>query len=104
MNVPSDMIATVAEITGVSNTGTYPQIAMLQALTDSNVLEQVKTALGEAGSDLFSMNVEFLGISWHRFPVWTFGMPVLAGGSIGLFNRYTLGPWCLLVLPCCPCM
>ena len=85
MNVPSDMIATVAEITGVSNTGTYPQIAMLQALTDSNVLEQVKTALGEAGSDLFSMNVEFLGISLAQIPRLDFWNAGLSWGSIGLF-------------------
>ena len=85
MNVPADMINTVAEVTGVANSGTYPQIAMLQALTDSNVLEQVKTALGEAGSDLFSMNVEFLGISLAQIPRLDFWNAGFSWGSIGLF-------------------
>ena len=48
MNVPADMIETVAEITGVANSGTYPQIAMLKAIADPAVLEQVKAALGES--------------------------------------------------------
>ena len=76
MNVPSDMINTVAEITGVANTGTYPQIAML---------EQVKAALGNAGADLFSMNVEFLGISLAKIPQLNFWTNGLDWGSIGLF-------------------
>ena len=68
MGIPADMINTVAEITGVANTGSYPQIAMLQALTDPAVMEQVKAALGEAGNGLFVMNVEFLGISLAQIP------------------------------------
>lgn len=85
MNVPSDMINTVAEITGVANTGTYPQIAMLEALTDPAMLEQVKAALGNAGADLFSMNVEFLGISLAKIPQLNFWTNGLDWGSIGLF-------------------
>ena len=68
MNVPADMIETVAQITGVANSGTYPQIAMLKAIADPAVLEQVKAALGDAGAGLFSMNVEFLGINLANIP------------------------------------
>ena len=87
MNVPSDMIATVAEVTGVANSGTYPQIAMLQALTDPAMLEQVKAALGDAGAGLFSMNVEFLGISLARIPQLNFWSAEggLVWDNIGLF-------------------
>ena len=85
MNVPSDMISVVAEVTGIPNEGTYPQIAMLQALTDPAVLEQVKAALGEAGSRLFSMNVDFLGISLAQIPQLNFWSNGLSWGSIGLF-------------------
>ena len=85
MNVPSDMISVVAEVTGIPNEGTYPQIAMLQTLTDPAVLEQVKAALGEAGSGLFSMNVDFLGISLAQIPQLNFWSNGLSWGSIGLF-------------------
>ena len=85
MNVPADMIETVAEITGVANSGTYPQIAMLKAIADPAVLEQVKAALGDAGADLFSMNVEFLGISLAKIPQLNFWTNGLDWGSIGLF-------------------
>lgn len=87
MNVPSDMIDTVAQVTGVANSGTYPQIAMLQALTDSSVLEQVKAALGDAGSGLFSMNVNFFGISLAQIPRLDFwnSDAGLSWQSVGLF-------------------
>ncbi len=87
MNVPLDMIETVAEVTGISNTGNYPQIAMLQALTDPAMLEQVKAALGEAGNDVFSMNVNFLGISLAQIPRLDFwnNEGGLIWGNIGLF-------------------
>ena len=85
MNVPSDMIDTVAEITGVANTGSYPQVAMLQALTDPAVLERVKAALGEAGNDLFSMNVNFLGVSLAKIPQLKFWTNGFGWDSIGLF-------------------
>ena len=85
MNVPSDMIETVAEVTGVANTGTYPQIAMLQALTDPAVLEAAKAALGDAGAGLFSMNVDFLGISLAQIPQLKFWENGLGWSSIGLF-------------------
>ena len=87
MNVPADMIETVAEITGVANSGTYPQIAMLKAIADPAVLEQVKAALGDAGAGLFSMNVEFLGINLANIPQLNFWSAEggLTWGSIGLF-------------------
>ena len=89
MNVPADMINTVAEITGVANSGTYPQIAMLKAIADPAVLEQVKAALGEsAGAGLFSMNVEFLGINLANIPQLNFWSAEggLVWGNIGLFR------------------
>lgn len=88
MNVPADMIETVAEITGVANSGTYPQIAMLKAIADPAMLEQVKAALGEsAGAGLFSMNVEFLGINLANIPQLNFWSAEggLVWGNIGLF-------------------
>lgn len=88
MNVPADMINTVAEITGVANSGTYPQIAMLKAIADPAVLEQVKAALGEsAGAGLFSMNVKFLGINLANIPQLNFWSAEggLVWGNIGLF-------------------
>ena len=88
MNVPADMIETVAEVTGVANSGTYPQIAMLKAIADPAVLEQVKAALGEsAGAGLFSMNVEFLGINLANIPQLNFWSAEggLVWGNIGLF-------------------
>lgn len=88
MNVPADMINTVAEITGVANSGTYPQIAMLKAIADPAMLEQVKAALGEsAGAGLFSMNVEFLGINLANIPQLNFWSAEggLVWDNIGLF-------------------
>lgn len=86
MNVPADMIETVAEITGVANSGTYPQIAMLKAIADPAMLEQVKAALGEtAGAGLFSMNVEFLGINLANIPQLNFWSNDMNWGSVGLF-------------------
>ena len=87
MNVPADMINTVAEITGVANSGTYPQIAMLKAIADPAMMEQVKAALGDAGAGLFSMNVEFLGINLANIPQLNFWSAEggLVWGNIGLF-------------------
>ena len=85
MNVPADMINTVAEVTGVANSGTYPQIAMLKAIADPAVLEQVKAALGDAGAGLFSMNVEFLGINLANIPQLNFWSNGMNWGSVGLF-------------------
>lgn len=72
MNVPRDMIETVAQVTGVANTGAYPQIYMAQALNDPAVLAAVQSALGEAGSGVFAMNFNFLGIDLSQVPNWRF--------------------------------
>ena len=60
MDVPKDMIDTVAGITGIANTGAYPQIYMAEAMNDPAVLQSVKDALGEAGSKVFAMDFSFL--------------------------------------------
>ena len=72
MDVPRDMIETIAEITGVANTGAYPQIYMARAMNDPEVLAAVKTALGDAGAGVFSMNFDFLGIDLSQIPNWKF--------------------------------
>lgn len=83
MNVPSDMIQTVSEITGVANSGAYPQIAMAQALNDPAILEAVKAALGEAGNDVFAMDFSFLGLNLTQTPDIAFWKN-LSWQSIGL--------------------
>ena len=40
MGVPKDMIATVADITGIANTGAYPQIYMAEAMNDPAILQR----------------------------------------------------------------
>ena len=85
MNVPGDMIATVAQITGIANEGAYPQIAMLEAISnDAGLMESVKNALGEAGDGLFPMNLTFLGINLARIPSVKFWEGGLSWGTIGL--------------------
>ena len=91
MNVPSDMIGTVAEITGVANTGAYPQMAKVRALNDPVMLESVRAALGEAGSGLFNMNFSFLGIDLSQIPNWKFW-------SIPLTWSQNLGPLFLVLV------
>ena len=85
MNVPGDMIATVAQITGIANEGAYPQIAMLEAISnDAGLMESVKNALGEAGDGLFPMDLTFLGINLARIPSVKFWEGGLSWGTIGL--------------------
>jgi len=72
MDVPKDMIETIAQITGVANTGAYPQIAMVEALNNSATLEAVKAALGDAGAKLQGMNFHFLGMDLASIPSWKF--------------------------------
>ena len=85
MNVPGDMIATVAQITGIANEGAYPQIAMLEAISnDAGLMESVKNALGEAGDGLFPMNLTFLGINLARIPSVKFWEGRISWGTIGL--------------------
>ena len=72
MDLPKDMIGVVAEVTGVENTGTYPQIAMAQALNDPAVLAATKAALGDAGSKLMGIDFSFLGMNLAEIPTWKF--------------------------------
>ncbi len=78
MDLPKDMVAQVAELTGVANTGNYPQIAMVQALNDSAVLASVKAALGDAAAGLQGMDFSFLGMNLADIPsykFWQHGTP-----------------------------
>ena len=78
MDLPKDMVAQVAELTGVANTGNYPQIAMVQALNDSAVLASVKAALGDAAAGLQGMDFSFLGMNLADIPsfkFWQQGLP-----------------------------
>lgn len=84
MGVPKDMIATVAEITGIANTGAYPQIYMAEAMNDPAILQSVQDALGEAGSKVFAMDFSFLGINLASVPTWKFWTNGFGWGSIGL--------------------
>ena len=85
MGLTSDQIATVAELTGVANTGAYPQIAMASALGDPDMLSKVQAALGEAGSGVFAMNFSFLGINLASIPNWKFWEGGIDLKSVGLF-------------------
>lgn len=72
MDLPKDMVAQVAELTGVANTGNYPQIAMVQAMNDSAVLASVKAALGDAAAGLKGMDFSFLGMNLADIPSYKF--------------------------------
>ncbi len=85
MGLSADQVATVAQITGVANTGAYPQIAMASALSDANMMAQVQAALGEAGNNLFVMDFSFLGINLDAIPTWKFWADGLKWATIGLF-------------------
>ena len=85
MELSKDSVAKVAEITGIANTGAYPQIAMAEALNKDGVLAQVQSALGDAGSHLFNLDFHFLGINLAEIPKWNFWDGGLSWGSVGLF-------------------
>ena len=85
MDVPKDAIAKIAEITGIANTGAYPQIAMAEALNKDGMLAQVQAALGDAGNGLFNLDFHFLGINLADIPNWKFWEGGLSWGSVGLF-------------------
>ncbi len=84
MEVPKDMIDQVAAITGVVNTGAYPQIAMAEAMNDPAILAAVKAALGDAGSKVFAMDFSFLGLNLAKIPSWKFWEGGVTGTSLGL--------------------
>ena len=85
MDVPKDAIAKIAEITGIANTGAYPQIAMAEALNKDGMLAQIQAALGDAGNGLFNLDFHFLGINLADIPNWKFWEGGLSWGSVGLF-------------------
>ena len=85
MNVPENMIEQVATITGVVNSGNYPQIAMVKALSDPAVLESVKTALAGTGANVFPMNFSFLGLDLASIPTWKFWANGISLTSILMF-------------------
>ncbi|MEA4933929.1 MAG: YidC/Oxa1 family membrane protein insertase, partial [Lawsonibacter sp.] len=84
MEVPKSMIDQVATITGVVNTGAYPQIAMAEAMNDPGILAAVKTALGDAGAKVFAMDFSFLGLNLANIPSWKFWEGGITGSSLGL--------------------
>ena len=85
MNVPASMIATISEVTGIANTGAYPQIAMAEALGNPNVLAKAQQVLGDAGAGLFALDFSFLGINLAAIPKWNFWANGFGWESIGLF-------------------
>ena len=85
MNVPASMIATISEVTGIANTGAYPQIAMAEALGNPDVLAKAQQALGDAGAGLFALDFSFLGINLAAIPKWNFWANGFGWESIGLF-------------------
>ena len=85
MNVPASMIGTISEITGIANTGAYPQIAMAEALGNPDVLAKAQQAIGEAGAGLFALDFSFLGINLAAIPKWNFWENGFGWESIGLF-------------------
>lgn len=84
MEVPKSMIDQVATITGVVNTGAYPQIAMAEAMNDPSILAAVKTTLGDAGAKVFAMDFSFLGLNLANIPSWKFWEGGITGSSLGL--------------------
>ena len=85
MDVPEEMIATVAAITGVANEGAYPQIAMAKALGDPAVLAKVQAALAGTSADVFAMDFSFIGLDLSAIPTWKFWQNGFGWASIGMF-------------------
>lgn len=85
MGLTADQVKTVSEITGIANTGAYPQIAMASALSNSDVLDAVRKALGDAGSNVFPLDFSFMGINLAATPNWKFWAGGLSWETIGLF-------------------
>lgn len=56
---------------GVFENGAYNQLYLLSLINDSN-LASLQAALGEAGSGLFVMNFQFLGLDLSLIPTWKF--------------------------------
>ena len=79
MDVPEAMIETISQLTGVTNSGAYPQIAMVEALNNSATLEAVKAALGDAGAKIQGMDFSFLGMNLASIPSYKFWSNGLQG-------------------------
>ena len=69
---------------GVFENGAYNQLYLLSLINDSN-RASLQAALGEAGSGLFVMNFQFLGLDLSLIPTWKFWTGGLKWSSIGLF-------------------
>ena len=69
---------------GVFENGAYNQLYLLSLINDSN-LASLQAALCEAGSGLFVMNFQFLGLDLSLIPTWKFWTGGLKWSSIGLF-------------------
>ena len=69
---------------GVFENGAYNQLYLLSLINDSN-LASLQATLGEAGSGLFVMNFQFLGLDLSLIPTWKFWTGGLKWSSIGLF-------------------
>lgn len=72
MDVPKDMIEEVATAIGVANTGSYPQIAMAEALNEPTKLAAAQAVLGESGHKLMGIDFSFLGMNLASIPSWKF--------------------------------
>ena len=85
MGLPKEMLDTVSTMTGVANSGAYPQIAMVEALNNSSVLNAVKYALGDAGANIQAMDFSFLGMNLSVIPTWKFWEGGITLASILMF-------------------
>lgn len=89
------------ELTSVFENGAYNQM-YLSSLIDPETLPTVQAALGEAGSKVFSINFDFLGLDLAMLPTWkiweNFSWPVvgafllilISAGSGLLFSKISM--------------
>ena len=80
-----EMLAQISEITGVANSGAFPQIAMASALQNADLMAKAQAALGDAGSGLFALDFSFLGMNLSEIPNWKFWANGISWDSVGLF-------------------
>ena len=89
------------ELTSVFENGAYNQM-YLSSMIDAETLPAVQAALGEAGSKVFAINFEFLGLDLAMLPTWkiweNFSWPVvgafllilISAGSGLLFSKISM--------------
>ena len=89
------------ELTSVFENGAYNQM-YLSSLIDAETLPAVQAALGEAGSKVFAINFDFLGLDLAMLPTWkiweNFSWPVVgafllilvSAGSGLLFSKISM--------------